>query len=355
MTLRVTGLSKSFGAEPVLSDVDIELRSGGRLALVGVSGSGKSTLLRLVIGFERADRGTIELAGRVMSAPGVHVPSHRRGIGYVAQDGALFPHLSVARNISFGLDRHAGARERVRELMDLTALPPALTERMPHELSGGQQQRVALARALAPRPSVILLDEPFSALDTGLRAHTRESVIEILERAGVTAVLVTHDQDEALSFGGQVGVLSSGRLVQAGRPAEVFDAPIDPEVAAFLGDVVLIDAVRAGDGVDCALGPLPVRHDLAPGETAVLAMLRPDQLRVAPGASSGRAGCVATVVDVRPAGAAVALRVRCEDAGARAELVHRVPAHEAGWFSAGARVSVSVAGGVVLYPAAREG
>ncbi|WP_194408758.1 ABC transporter ATP-binding protein [Microbacterium cremeum] len=348
MTLRMTGVSKSFGTETVLSDVDVELPTGHRLALVGESGSGKSTLLRLLMGFERPDRGTIELDGRLLSGPGTHVPTHRRGLGYVPQDGALFPHLSVARNIAFGLARGTPARGRVRELMELTALAPALADRMPHELSGGQQQRVALARALAPRPRVILLDEPFSALDTGLRAHTRESVVEILEATGVTAVLVTHDQEEALSFGVQVGVLEGQRLVQSGPPADVFDAPVDAAVAAFLGDVVILDATRTAAGAACALGVLPVRHDLAPGDTTVRAMVRPAQITITP-ADAGNA----RVLQVRTIGAGVDVRLALESDDSRTELVHRVPAHQAARLAPGSRADVAVDGGVVLYPAVR--
>lgn len=352
MTLRMTAVSKSFGTETVLTDVDIELPAGERLALVGESGSGKSTLLRMLMGFERLDRGTIELDGRVLSGPGVHVPTHRRGLGYVPQDGALFPHLSVARNIAFGLARGGArggsARERVRELMELTALAPALAERMPHELSGGQQQRVALARALAPSPRVILLDEPFSALDTGLRAHTRESVVEILETAGVTAVLVTHDQEEALSFGAQVGVLADRRLVQSGPPADVFDAPVDEGVAAFLGDVVVVDAVRTAAGSVSALGTLPVRHDLAPGAERVRAMVRPAQLTITP-TDAG----TARVLQLRAIGAGADVRLTLEHADFRAELRHRVAAHEASLLTPGTRADVRVDGGVVLYPGVR--
>lgn len=349
MTLRMIGVAKSFGGETVLSDVDIELPTGDRLALVGESGSGKSTLLRLLMGFERPDRGTIELDGRVLSGPGVHVPTHRRGVGYVPQDGALFPHLSVARNIGFGLGRGDAARERVRELMELTALAPGLADRMPHELSGGQQQRVALARALAPRPRVILLDEPFSALDTGLRAQTREAVVEILEQAGVTAVLVTHDQEEALSFGAQVGVLAARRLVQSGRPADVFDAPVDAGVAAFLGDAIIVEAARTSDGAACALGVLPVRHDLTAGATSVRAMVRPAQITITP-ADAGNA----RVLDVRAIGAGADVRLALDSDESRTELRHRVPAHEAARLSPGARAEVRVDGGVVLYPAVRE-
>lgn len=348
MTLHLSGISKAFDGTDVLRDVALDVADSTRLALVGSSGSGKSTLLRLIAGFERPDAGTISLDGRELSGPRSAVPAHRRGIGYVAQDGALFPHLSVARNIAFGLPRSDRTGARVQELMELASLDPALAARMPHELSGGQQQRVALARALAQRPGVILLDEPFSALDTGLRAHTRSAVIDVLERSGVTAVLVTHDQEEALSFGQQVGVLAGGTLVQAGEPSAVFDAPIDTAVAAFLGEVVVVAAERAGDAVDCAFGRLPVRHDLSHGADRFVAMLRPDQLRVDP-ATDGDA----RVLDIRTTGAVAELTLRL---GA-VEVTHRVPGRAAARFTVGSRAHVVVDGGAVLYPVGspREG
>ncbi|TFC51076.1 MULTISPECIES: ABC transporter ATP-binding protein [unclassified Cryobacterium] len=347
MTLHLSGISKSFGATEVLRDVTLEVPDGTRIALVGASGSGKSTLLRLIAGFERPDTGTITHDGREIAGPRSSLPAHLRGIGYVAQDGALFPHLSVARNIAFGLPRAARNHARVRELMEFASLDARLAARMPHELSGGQQQRVALVRALAQRPKVILLDEPFSALDTGLRAQTRQAVVDMLELSDVTAILVTHDRDEALSFGQQVGVLAGGRLVQAGTPATVFDSPIDARVAEFLGDVVLVPARPAGaDAVDCALGRLPVRHDRSGAAATLFAMVRPEQLRLAPAADGGNA----TVINVRSTGAGAELTLAFDGGEFPAEATHRVPLHAAAQFTAGRSVQVSVDGGVVLYP-----
>lgn len=356
MTLRLEGVSKSYGGTEVLRDVSLEVARGTRLALVGASGSGKTTLLRLVAGFAEADGGVISLGDRQLSGGGTAVPAHRRGIGYVAQDGALFPHLSVARNIAFGLPRGPGRAERVRELLELASLHPDLADRMPHELSGGQQQRVALVRALAQRPGVILLDEPFSALDTGLRSATRDAVVDVLERSGVTAVLVTHDQHEALSFGHQVGVLVGGRLVQAGDPMAVYDAPVDAAVALFLGDALVVPAHSDADGVECAFGRLAVRHDLSGGAERVRAMVRPAQLRVA-AAAHGAAATLApvangTVVAVRPAGSTADLRLRVGTGALETELVYRVPQHRAAAFAPGTAVRVVVEGGVVLYAAA---
>lgn len=347
MTLRLNNISKSFGATPVLNDVSLEVPDGTRIALVGSSGSGKSTLLRLIGGFEQPDTGSIALDGRELSSPHATVPAHRRGIGYVAQDGALFPHLSVARNIAFGMPRAARRNARVRELMELASLDPALADRMPHQLSGGQQQRVALARALTQQPKVILLDEPFSALDAGLRAQTRQAVVDILERSGVTAVLVTHDRDEALSFGQQVGVLVEGRLVQVGAPASVFDAPVDVRVATFLGDVVLVPArPTSTDAVDCVFGRVPVRHDHSGGAERVHAMVRPEQLHLA--RTTGPSN--ATVVGIRSTGAGAELTLRFGDGNSAVQAKHRVPLHAADAYETGCSVSVAVNGGIVLYP-----
>ncbi|MBU4464614.1 MAG: ABC transporter ATP-binding protein, partial [Actinobacteria bacterium] len=271
--LQLDGVCKSLGGAPVLTGVSLRVPAGTRTAIVGASGSGKSTLLRLIAGFETPDAGAITLGDVVVAGGPAPVPAHRRGVGYVAQDGALFPHLTVARNIRFGLPSRGdrAARDaRVREVAELVALDPALLERYPHELSGGQQQRVALARALAPEPAIILLDEPFSSLDTGLRAQTRQAVIEALERSGVTTILVTHDQEEALSFGQQIAVIVAGEIVQAGPPAEVFDDPVTEATGLFLGEAIVLDAEVSNAVAHCALGALEVRHDRrAPGASAV--------------------------------------------------------------------------------------
>ncbi|MFD4422354.1 ABC transporter ATP-binding protein [Agromyces sp. NPDC058484] len=350
MMLTVSGVSKSFGSTPVLEDVSLAVPQGSRTAIVGASGSGKSTLLRLIAGFEQPDAGSIRLGDRTLAAPGTTVPAHRRDIGYVAQDGALFPHLSVAGNIAFGLPRGRGRDRaaRVREVMELAALDPALADRYPHQLSGGQQQRVALARALAPRPGIILLDEPFSALDTGLREQTRRAVIDALGRSGITAVLVTHDQDEALSFGHAIGVMVDGRLAQAGAPDAVFDSPETPEIAAFLGPAVLLPA-RPGDGcVDCALGRIPLRHDRGNGAVAGLAMVRPAQIDLS--TSTDAAELNAVVNDVRPMGPIAEVSLLAGDADPVLIDV-RVPLHELGDLRPGSRVAVRVDGGAVFYPA----
>ncbi|MBB3085337.1 ABC transporter ATP-binding protein [Geodermatophilus sabuli] len=282
--LTVTCVTKSYGSTPVLTGVDLRVPEGGLTALLGPSGCGKTTLLRLIAGFDDPDTGTIELDGRLVAGPDRSVAAHRRHIGFVPQEGGLFPHLSVAGNVAFGLPRRQRRDGgRVGELLGLVGLDPALAQRSPHQLSGGQQQRVALARALAPEPSLVLLDEPFSSLDASLREETRQAVVEALSASGATAVLVTHDQAEALSMADEVAVLRAGRLVQLADPRTLYRSPRDLDVATFVGESVVLDAdVRDGLAYS-ALGVLPLDRDCRDGLARVL--LRPEQLRLgAPGA-----------------------------------------------------------------------
>ena len=211
--LTVSGLYKAFGTHPVLTGLDLDVPAGSFTAILGPSGSGKTTLLRLLAGFERADAGSIAIGDRVVDGPGTsQIPPERRQLGYVPQEGALFPHLTVAANVGFGLPARRRAA-RTAELLEAVGLA-GMGGRYPHQLSGGQQQRVALARALAIRPEVVLLDEPFASLDAHLRASVRADVLEICRAAGTTAILVTHDQDEALSMADRIAVLRDGRIVQ---------------------------------------------------------------------------------------------------------------------------------------------
>ena len=252
--LVISDLHKAFGANAVLTGVELTVPAGSLTAILGPSGSGKTTLLRLIAGFERVDRGKISLGGKVVDAPGSEwVASERRQIGYVPQEGSLFPHLTVRKNIGFGLARGARAGARVDELLALIGMD-GLGGRYPHQLSGGQQQRVALARALATRPELVLLDEPFSSLDPSLRAGVRADVKRLLLAAGATALLVTHDQDEALSLADRVAVIRAGRVRQCDTPQELYDAPADSEVAGFVGDANLVPGVFAGGCVQTALG-----------------------------------------------------------------------------------------------------
>ena len=277
--LELTAISKSFADVQVLDSLNLSVAPGSRTAIVGPSGSGKTTLLRILAGFETPDTGRIVMQGRTLFDENRFVPAHQRGIGFVPQEGALFPHLNVADNIAWGLDgtRHE-KRQRVEALMEMVSLDRQLATHWPHEISGGQQQRVALARALAQRPSLMLLDEPFSALDTGLRAMTRKATAELLAEAGVASILVTHDQNEALSFATQVAVMRSGRFTQVGTPYEVYTRPVDEETALFLGDALILPAQLTAGYALCALGKVPTDNPLATGQGRV--MLRPEQLSV---------------------------------------------------------------------------
>ncbi len=274
--LDVSGLVKSFGSQTVLHGIDLGVTAGTITAVVGASGCGKTTLLRLVAGFENPDGGTISIAGRHVAAAGRSTPAHRRDVGYVAQDGALFPHLTVGQNIAYGMSGRRNAKQRIAELLQTVSLDESYAARRPHELSGGQQQRVALARALARQPALMLLDEPFSALDTGLRASTRKAVAALLSDAGVTTLIVTHDQEEALSIADQVAVMRDGWFTKVGTPQQVYREPNDRFTAEFLGDCVLLPCTVAGGIATSALGHLPVRGAVPDGGGTL--MLRPEQL-----------------------------------------------------------------------------
>src|SRR3954453_9039636 len=280
-SLTVQDVTKSFGATPVLSGVDLHVPSGSFTALLGPSGCGKTTLLRLIAGFDDPDSGTIAVDDTVVAGAGGSIPARRRGIGFVPQEGGLFPHLSVAGNVTFGLPRRERRDDgRVRGLLALVGLDPALAPRQPHQLSGGQQQRVALARALAPRPSLVLLDEPFSSLDAALREDTRLAVAEALRARGAPAVLVTHDQAEALSMADQVAVMRGGRLVQLADPRTLYRPPTDLDVATFVGEAVVLDAAISTGCARCALGAVAV--DPATPDAPPPIPLRPEHLRLAP-------------------------------------------------------------------------
>lgn len=275
--LEFRSLHKRYGPVAALSGVDLSVAAGSRTAIVGPSGCGKTTLLRLIAGFEAPDEGSIVLDGTVLAASQGAVPAHLRGIGLVAQDGALFPHLTIADNIGFGMGRQEPARkERITELAYIVGLEKAILKRRPHELSGGQQQRVALARAMAVKPRLMLLDEPFSALDTGLRVSMRKTVAELLETAGIATILVTHDQEEALSFADQVAVMRDGRFSQVGSPRELYLRPKDRMVAEFLGDAIILPASLRGGFAQCTLGRIAV--DSKEERDNARIMLRPEQL-----------------------------------------------------------------------------
>ncbi|TIC80431.1 ABC transporter ATP-binding protein [Nocardioides sp. GY 10113] len=347
--LIVSGLTKSFGTARVLDGVDLEV-PGGLTAVLGPSGCGKTTLLRMVAGFIDPDRGTITLGDRVVAGAGRAVPPRERRIGYVPQEGALFPHLDVAANVAFGLSgrRRPGggrreARRRVAEMLDLVELPQALADRQPHELSGGQQQRVALARALAPRPDVVLLDEPFSSLDAALREETGRGVARALRASGATAVLVTHDQGEALSLADQVAVMAAGRFVQVAPPAELYLEPATPAVASFVGGAALVRGRATAGLADCALGPVPVR---GAAEGAVLLAVRPEQVAVT--ASDDPGSRSAEVLEVSFFGHDATVRVRVLNGADAVEVTARVAADEVP--APGSRIGLRVIGDVLAFP-----
>ena len=276
--LRVEGLSHAYGAHPVVRDLSFSLARGAIGCLLGPSGCGKTTVLRCIAGFETAQAGRIVLNGKVVSGPGVAVPPERRRVGMVFQDYALFPHLRVAENMGFGLramTRDAAAA-RVRELAELVGLGDALA-RYPHELSGGQQQRVALARALAPRPELILLDEPFSNLDVELRERLSIEVRDIIKASGATAVLVTHDQQEAFAIADEIGVLHEGRIQQWASAYDLYHRPANRFVADFVGQGVFLPArAIAPDRIEIELGVLA--GDGGESGARLEVLLRPDDV-----------------------------------------------------------------------------
>jgi iron(III) transport system ATP-binding protein len=292
--LTIYGLEKSFGPVPVLRGLDLEVAPGSLAAVLGPSGCGKTTLLRVVAGFERPDAGTVELDETLVASAAMSIPPERRRVGIVPQEGALFPHLTVAANVAYGLRRRDRRGRRVDDVLDLVGLAD-FGARMPHELSGGQQQRVALARALAPEPALILLDEPFSALDTGLRAAVRDDVRAALRAAGQTAVLVTHDQQEALSMADSVAVMRDGVVVQAASPSDLYAAPVDAGVATFVGEAMVVDADLRDGRAWSRLGDLVVRGDAGLREGPGRVVVRPEQVVLGPVSDGMRARICSTV------------------------------------------------------------
>jgi iron(III) transport system ATP-binding protein len=339
--LTVRDVRKAFGGQVVIAGIDLEVREGELVALLGPSGSGKTTMLRLIAGFEDADAGEIRLGNRIVVHDGISVPPERRKIGMVFQDYALFPHLSVRDNVAFGLPRSKQRDARVREVLERVGLGPWI-DQMPHLLSGGQQQRVALARALAPNPSIVLMDEPFSNLDPALRGQVRADVRMILRDAGVTAILVTHDQEEALSIADRIAVLFDGRIEQFATPEDLYQHPVSREVAAFIGDAQFLRGAAHGATVDTELGRLDL---LDPAEGAVDVLVRPEMLTLTPdvvhqGAIGG------TVTDRRFYGRDQEVDVRIESGAiitARLATDHR--------FAPGHRVTVRVTRPVLAFAA----
>ena len=306
----VDAASVALGGAPVLCSASISAEPGRTLAILGPSGCGKTTLLRVLAGLQRLDSGRVVLGSKLMSGPAtprngtsgaaasrngisgpvVHVAADKRGVGMVFQDWSLFPHLTVAANVAFGLPRSERPRSRVlprpasgrvRDLLDLVGIGE-LADRLPGSLSGGQQQRVALARALAPQPSVLLLDEPFSSLDTTLRVEVRAEVAALLRELEVTCVFVTHDQDEAFVLGDEVAVMRDGTVIQQAPPSVLYERPADRWLAGFVGEADTVPGRAEGDVAHTALGPMRLR---SPAVGPVDVLVRPEELAMTEGTS----------------------------------------------------------------------
>jgi iron(III) transport system ATP-binding protein len=345
--LDVVDLHKSFGTHPVLSGLHLSVPAGSFTAILGSSGSGKTTLLRLLAGFDRPDRGVVKIGERVVDAAAVHVQPERRRIGYVPQEGGLFPHLTVAANVGFGLSR-AARRGRVNELLELVGLAD-LGRRYPHQLSGGQQQRVALARALAVEPEVVLLDEPFASLDAHMRASVREEVQRILQASATTTLLVTHDQDEALSLADRVAVLRDGKIAQHTTPQELYARPLDDRLARFVGEANLIAGVLDGASVQTPLGKLPAlwHGEMLPTPCAVSVLIRPEQIDLHP--VDSETGLAGRIVRTGYHGHDAVLHVQINQVETAEHLLVRILGDTR--LSPGTIVKLDVPGPVLVWPA----
>ena len=269
MLLQIKDLNLSYGNQKVLDGLNFEANRGELTAVLGASGAGKSTLLRLIAGFEAPTKGEIFIDSELVSSSDSVLPPEKRGVGIVPQDSALFSHLTVSQNIGFGLPK--GSDSRIKELLKLVGLEE-FANRNPSSLSGGQAQRVALARALAPKPKLVLLDEPFSALDAELRVRLREDVRAVLRAENASAILVTHDQEEALSLADRVAVMREGKIIQSGTPTEIYNAPADLGIATFLGDSILVDGKVKDGKIVTDLGNLSPLNSVIEGEVGVVAI-----------------------------------------------------------------------------------
>lgn len=279
--VELTDVDHRFDADPVLRSINLTVSPGDSVALLGPSGCGKTTLLRVVAGLERPERGTVTLGDQVAAGDGHWIPPEARRVGMVFQDWALFPHLSVGENVAYGLERGDRRPDRVQAALELVGLSD-LTERAPETLSGGQQQRVALARALAPRPRVLLLDEPFSNLDAAMRVEVRSEVHRLLKELDITSIFVTHDQEEAFLLGDHVAVMLAGEIVQHGLPRDIYTAPVDRRVAEFIGAGTMVAASTSNGLASTPFGPI---HNDAPDGPVDL-LLRPEQLTLTQGDSA---------------------------------------------------------------------
>jgi len=313
MAVRLDSISKAYDDVLALDQVSLELEAGTMLALLGPSGCGKTTALRLISGFERPDAGTVEVNGRRVASPTSMVPPERRRVGLVFQDLALFPHLSVRDNVAYGIRRDPDHRVRTDELLELVGLSGD-GERMPHELSGGMQQRVALARALAPRPDVLLLDEPFSSLDQAMRTQLRAEVREILREARQSSIFVTHDQGEALTMADRVAVMTRGRVLQVAPPELIYAEPATAYVATFVGVANLVPGSVSHGSADTRFGPVPL---IGPGSRELaghgLVLLRPEHFAIVESPDGPAATDGWQVIARRFSGSEILLEVRAAD------------------------------------------
>ncbi len=347
--LDVLDLHKGFGTHPVLTGLNLSVPAGSFTAILGSSGSGKTTLLRLLAGFDRPDRGVVKIGERIVDGATIHIQPERRRIGYVPQEGGLFPHLTVAANVGFGLSKapRAARRERVSELLELVGLAD-LGRRYPHQLSGGQQQRVALARALAIEPDVVLLDEPFASLDAHMRASVREEVQRILQASATTTLLVTHDQDEALSLADRVAVLRDGQIAQHATPQELYARPLDDRLARFVGEANLIAGVLDGASVKTPLGKLPAlwHGEMLPTPCAVTVLIRPEQIDMHP--ADSEMGFAGRIVRTGYHGHDAVLHVQVNQAETAEHLLVRILGDTR--LSPGTAVKLNVRGPVLVWP-----
>ena len=297
LRLEVAGLRRSFGGAPVVDDVSLVVAAGQVTCLLGPSGCGKSTTLRMIAGVERADAGEIRIDGRMVFGAGADVPPEERSVGLMFQDFALFPHLTVAQNVAFGLSGDKAAKAaRVGELLERVNLA-GYGAKHPHELSGGEQQRVALARALAPRPRVMLMDEPFSGLDNRLRDGIRDATLEVLKEEGTAVLLVTHEPDEAMRMADEIALMRGGRIVQRGAPYNIYNAPMDRAAAAFFSDINVIRGVSRGALTDTPFGAFLTPGHADGGEVEIV--IRPQHLKI--DFDRGGRGPNPTVADGTPA------------------------------------------------------
>ena len=324
LPLQIKHLCKSFGSSPAVCGIDLTLEQGEILTLLGPSGCGKTTALRLVAGFEKPCDGEIIIAGQVAASRSMWLPPEERGVGMVFQDYALFPHLTVIENVGFGLRKMTSAqkRQRVTQMLRLVGLE-GMGARYPHALSGGQQQRVALARALAPKPALVLLDEPFSNLDAALRVQMREEVRRILKESGAAAIFVTHDQKDALAISDRVVVMNAGIVEQVGTPREIYQFPHTAFVARFVGQTNLLVgeiSLHNDHQVITQIGPVPCVHTHGlPRGSAVIVSIRPDSFEVDPHGT-----LVGKVRRVLYTGNATEVEVDVQGAGAGTPLVIHV-------------------------------